>query len=152
MDLYDLSQGKNLVVFIYPGDREGLRYEELAGCTPEVCSFRNAIDQFNNLNTIIFGLNMQSTKCQTMFKQREHLNFDLISDSHGEFIKLFGVGMWQTVESEVNKETFTVRSTVIIKKGGLVVDIISVAKVDGHVDNVLEKIRAMTREPSNYNC
>ena len=43
-----------------------------------------------------------------------------------------------------SKDIFPARSTVIIKKGGLVEDIIRVESVKRHVNDVLKMLRAMT--------
>lgn len=71
---------RHVVLFCFPGDREGLRYPELAGCTPEACSFSDRLSDVTSLGATVFGLSLQSTERQQRFVEREHLTFELLSD------------------------------------------------------------------------
>ncbi len=41
VELNRIARNHHLVLFCYPGDREGLHFPELTGCTPEACSFHD---------------------------------------------------------------------------------------------------------------
>ena len=79
---------EKLVIYIYPltGQPnvelpEG--WDEILGargCTPQACDFSDHHQQFESLNTQVFGLSTQTTEYQLALKNRLHLPFDLLSD------------------------------------------------------------------------
>lgn len=127
-----------VVLFFYPGDREGLRYPELKGCTPEACAFRDALHNFQEAGARVFGVSLQSTDRQREFVDREGLTFELLSDARRELVEAWGVPLWV---SEAGEE-FVVRTTMVVAPGGRVVHVFEDVEVEGHVDAVLEAISA----------
>lgn len=83
---------KPSVLFIYP--RAGSPLEpnlnpELwdsipgaRGCTPQSCSFRDLLQEFNKLDVNIFGLSVQSPVVQKEFVERNHIRFPILSDEN----------------------------------------------------------------------
>jgi peroxiredoxin len=65
--------GKRYMLAFYPADWSG-------GCTKEVCSFRDAITQFDNLNLIVLGVSVDSPFSHYHWAIDENLNFKLLSD------------------------------------------------------------------------
>ena len=129
--------GRNhLVLFFYPGDREGLRYPELVGCTPEACSFRDRLNELRSLGALVFGVSAQPTMRQHDFIRREGLTFELLSDEGWELMESLGIPVW----SSPTGERFPVRTTVVVEKGGLVADIFEDVEVEGHVDMVITSL------------
>lgn len=96
---------EKLVIYVYPltgqpnvALPEG--WDEIPGargCTPQACDFSDHHQQFESLNTQVFGLSTQATEYQLALKNRLHLPFDLLSDvdlklSHSLNLPVFKVG------------------------------------------------------------
>jgi len=143
VNLTAMLKNKNIVLFFYPGDKEGLRYPELIGCTPQACNFRESMTQFEKNNTIIYGVSFQPTEKQKAFAQREGLNFEILSDKEQRLAKALGISIWQTSSK---KEEFPVRQTYIIAQGGIIKKIyedIDSNEINEHVLNVLACVKKL---------
>src|SRR5947209_3248341 len=110
------AANKDIVLYFYPGDGEGERYSELSGCTFEGRSFRDHLDEFRRLETEVFGVSLQTTERQKQFDEREHLNFELLSDSSKKLVRALGIPLWISNAGE----EFVSRNTIVIDKGGRV--------------------------------
>ena len=87
IDLAELSRGR-LVAYLYP--RTGKPGEPLPdgwddipgarGCTPQSCSYRDALAEFERLGATVAGISAQSASEQAEFAAREHIPFPLLSD------------------------------------------------------------------------
>lgn len=129
----------HLVLFLYPGDREGLRYPELAGCTPEACAFRDALADFARADCLVFGVNLHATSRQREFVQREQLGFELLSDTERRLTDALGVAVWRSATGE----EFVVRTTVLVRRGGTVVHAEEVSEPVEHVARILAVVRGL---------
>jgi peroxiredoxin len=87
LDLAELSRGL-LVAYVYP--RTGTPGQPLPdgwddipgarGCTPQSCSYRDALAEFEELGATLVGISAQSAAEQAEFGAREHIPFPLLSD------------------------------------------------------------------------
>ncbi len=90
-DSLDLAQSATglLVAYVYP--RTGVPGQPLPddwddipgarGCTPQSCSYRDAVAEFAALSAKVVGISAQSPAEQHEFAEREHIPFPLLSDS-----------------------------------------------------------------------
>ncbi|KAF9646928.1 peroxiredoxin Q [Thelephora ganbajun] len=65
------------------------------GCTREACQFRDALvenDAFKGSNLRVIGISPDSVEEQDNFVKKQKLTYPVLSDSTGEFRKLYGVG------------------------------------------------------------
>jgi len=86
-DLAELGAGL-LVLYVYP--RTGTPGEPLPhgwddipgarGCTPQACSYRGALADFDRFGASVAGLSAQSEAEQAEFASREHMPFPLLAD------------------------------------------------------------------------
>jgi len=76
--------GKWYLLAFYPADWS-------SGCTKEVCTFRDAISDFDNLNVTVLGVSVDSPFSHRQWAQHENLNFKLLSDQTHQFGKAMGV-------------------------------------------------------------
>jgi thioredoxin-dependent peroxiredoxin len=139
VDLLAEARKTDLVLFFYPGDLEGLRYVELAGCTPEACAFRDSVSQFARLGVQIFGVSLQTPTRQRMFVEREHLPFELLSDGEKALTSALGIPIWKSVAGE----EFVARVTIIVQRGGTISHVFDEVRVEGHVAEVLDALRRL---------
>lgn len=66
-------RGKNVVLLFFP-----LAFTST--CTRELCSVRDNIATYNNLDAIVFGISVDSLYALNRFRQEQQLNFSLLSD------------------------------------------------------------------------
>lgn len=66
-------KGKNLVLLFFPLAFTGV-------CTTELCSMRDAMKQYNDWDTDIVAISVDSPFSLQKFKEQEGLNFPLLSD------------------------------------------------------------------------
>ncbi|OGC96088.1 MAG: hypothetical protein A2W25_08530 [candidate division Zixibacteria bacterium RBG_16_53_22] len=83
MSSRDLA-GKTYVLAFYPADWSG-------GCTREVCTFRDALADFDELNVTVLGVSVDSPFSHRKWAREENLNFKLLSDQTHKFGKAMGV-------------------------------------------------------------
>jgi peroxiredoxin Q/BCP len=129
--LSDLK-GKNVVLYFYPKDNT-------PGCTNEACDFRDRIDFFNNLNTVVIGISPDSLKSHQKFSSKYELNFSILTDE--EHFLSESLNVWQ-LKKNYGKEYYgIVRTTFIIDGNGILRKIYKRVRVKEHVEKVLEYIK-----------
>jgi len=86
-------------------------------CTAELCSIRDNISFYNNVNAKVFGISVDSLHTLAKYKENQNLNFSLLSDfnkdvstAYGSIYEMFGYNM-----KGVSK-----RSAFVIDKNGIV--------------------------------
>lgn len=123
---------KNVVLYFYPKD-------DTPGCTMEAKNFRDQIDNFSSLNTVIIGVSKDSVKCHANFKIKYSLPFYLVSDENAEILEKYGV--WVEKSMFGKKYMGIERATFLIDKKGKVMKVWRNVKVSGHVDEVLSETK-----------
>jgi peroxiredoxin Q/BCP len=133
---FELSdfRGKKLVLYFYPKDNT-------PGCTTESLRFRDLYSDFQAANTEIIGISRDSLRSHDGFKSKLELPFQLISDPDEALCNLFDV---MKMKNMYGKQVRGVeRSTFIIDGAGKLVKEWRGVKVPGHVDEVLEFVKAL---------
>jgi len=69
--------GKNVVLLFFP-----LAFTSV--CTAELCSVRDNLEMYNDLNAQVLGISVDSLHTLKRFKQDQQLNFPLLSDFNKE--------------------------------------------------------------------
>ena len=127
-------KGKNIVIYFYPKDNT-------PGCTLEGQDFRDQHAEFVKCNTVILGVSRDTLSSHEKFKKEQNFSFDLLSDSDEVLSKLFDV---IKLKNMYGKEVMGVeRSTFVIDKQGVLRKEWRKVKVEGHVAEVLEAIKAL---------
>jgi peroxiredoxin Q/BCP len=132
INLADLS-GKIVVLYFYPKD-------DTTGCTSEAKAFSESADAFEALGAVVIGVSRDTVASHTKFKAKYGLNLILASDEHGSVVEAYG--FW--VQKNMYGRTYMgiERSTVLIGPDGKILQVWRKVKVAGHVQQVLETIRA----------
>lgn len=127
-------QGQNLVLYFYPKDHT-------SGCATEGRDFRDNYAEFQKLNCEILGVSRDSLRTHENFRSKQEFPFDLISDGDESLCKLFDVIHEKTMYGK--KHMGVVRSTFVIDDKGVLRKEFRKVKVAGHVEEVLEAVRAL---------
>lgn len=122
-----------LIVYFYPKD-------STPGCTTQAVDFSALKDQFDALNTTIFGISRDSVKAHQNFTEKQVLRIDLISDKEETLCHHFDVIKEKNMYGK--KVMGIERSTFIFHKGTLVKEYRKV-KAAGHAQIVLEELKAL---------
>lgn len=122
-----------LIVYFYPKD-------STPGCTTQAVSFSCLKDQFDALNTHIFGVSRDSVKTHQNFTEKQNLSIDLISDKDEVLCQHFDVIKEKNMYGK--KVMGIERSTFIFHHGTLVKEYRKV-KAAGHAEQVLEDLKAL---------
>ncbi|MDA0905243.1 MAG: thioredoxin-dependent thiol peroxidase, partial [Verrucomicrobia bacterium] len=61
------------------------------GCTTEACALRDEHEQFNKLNTLVFGISPDGGKSHRKFIDKHSLPFSLLVDEGHAIAEAFGV-------------------------------------------------------------
>ena len=127
-------RGKTVVLYFYPKD-------DTPGCTTESCGFRDLKGDFEAAGATILGISRDSVSSHEKFAQKFGLNFPLLADEAGEVCEAYGV--W--VEKVNYGKTYMgiERTTFVIGPDGNIAKVFPKVKVDGHVDKVLEAVKAL---------
>ncbi len=132
----DSFKNQNFIIYFYPKD-------STPGCTTEGQEFRDNYKKFKKLNTEILGVSRESIKSHENFKSKENFQFELLSDPDEKVCKAFDV---MKLKSMYGREYMGVdRSTFFVNKEGKVVKAWRGVKVKGHVSEVLETVRELTK-------
>lgn len=133
---FDLAAhaGKPVVVYFYPKDLT-------PGCTTEACGFRDARTELERAGAVVVGVSKDSPARHAKFRAKHELNFPLISDEDGAICEDWGV--WQLKKFMGREYMGIVRATFLIAPDGTVAQAWPKVRVKGHVDSVLEALRAL---------
>ena len=121
-------KGQRVVLYFYPKDNT-------SGCTQEACDFRDNINRLTNYATVI-GVSPDSIKSHKSFKEKQNLNFILLSDPEHILAQSFDV--WKEKSMYGKKYMGIERSTFILDKDSNIEKEWRKVKVNGHVDEVIE--------------
>lgn len=86
--LFTLSErrGRSVVLAFYPADNS-------PGCTAQLCSYQDELDEFRQLGAEVWGISRQHTGSHEKFARTKRLGFPLLSDEKGDVVNAYGVGL-----------------------------------------------------------
>ncbi|MGA8691209.1 MAG: thioredoxin-dependent thiol peroxidase [Methyloceanibacter sp.] len=122
-------KGKKVVLYFYPKD-------DTPGCTAEACAFRDSLPDFSKIRATVVGVSKDSVASHDKFKTKFKLPFPLASDDDGKVCEAYGA--WVEKSMFGKKYMGIERSTFLIDEKGVVRNIWSKVKVDGHAGEVLK--------------
>ena len=125
-------RGQKVILYFYPKDNT-------SGCTQEACDFRDNINRLTSFATVI-GVSPDSIKSHLKFKEKQSLNFILLSDPEHKLAEAFKV--WVEKSMYGRKYMGIERSTFVLDENLNIIKEWRKVKVKGHVDEVLEYLNA----------
>ena len=124
-------KGKKVVIYFYPKD-------DTPGCTKEACSFRDGFSEIQRKGAIILGVSTDSVESHKKFKEKYHLNFQLLSDADKKVVNAYRV--WKEKAMYGKKYMGIERTTFVIDENGKIKKVFPKVKVEGHYDEVLAEL------------
>lgn len=109
-------------------------------CTAELCSVRDNLSHYNNLNARVFGISVDSLFTLAKYKEDQRLNFPLLSDfnknvseAYGCLYETFGFGM-----KGVSK-----RAAFVIDQSGIVkyAEVLEIATEQPNFEKIMEALK-----------
>lgn len=104
------------------------------GCTAESCDFRDSYDEFSEAGYDVVGVSPDPPSRNAKFKEKEGLNFDLLSDEDHQLAE--SVGAWGEKKMYGKTTEGLIRSTFVIDESGRVEKAYRNVRAKGHVGRV----------------
>lgn len=122
-----------VVLYFYPKD-------DTPGCTKEAIQFTEHLEGFAASGATILGISKDTVTKHEKFIAKHDLKIALLSDADGDVCERFGV--W--VEKNMyGKQYMGIERATFLISGGKIARIWRKVKVPGHVDEVLNAVRAL---------
>jgi len=132
--LSSLRGQKNVVLLFVPFAFTGV-------CTTELCSVRDTMNNYANLNAEVFGISVDSPFAQKQWKEKEQLNFTLLSDFNREACKAYGA----YYDNLLGLQGVAKRAAFVIDKAGQVryAEILDNARNLPNFDSIRETLQGL---------
>ena len=121
-------KGQKVILYFYPKDNT-------SGCTQEACDFRDNINRLTSFATVI-GVSPDSIKSHLKFKEKQSINFILLSDPEHKLAEAFNV--WVEKSMYGRKYMGIERSTFVLDENLNIIKEWRKVKVKSHVDEVID--------------
>jgi peroxiredoxin Q/BCP len=116
--------GRKVIVYVYPAAMT-------PGCTKQACDFRDSLQSLASAGFAVLGLSPDKPEKLAKFRERDSLNFPLLSDPEKTTLEAYGA----YGEKKLYGKTVTgvIRSTFVIDEAGKVERAMYNVKATGHV-------------------
>lgn len=126
VSLADLK-GKKTILFFYPAAMT-------PGCTKEACDFRDSMSSLTAHGYNVVGISRDEPAKLQQFRERDGLNFDLLSDPDHSVHEAYGA--WGEKMNYGKEIEGVIRSTFVLDENGNLVHELKNVKATGHVGRV----------------
>jgi len=126
--------GKTVVLYFYPKD-------DTSGCTKEAIGFTEKLPEFEAAGAVVLGLSKDPVSKHDKFVAKHDLGVTLLSDDGSDTVERYGA--WVEKSMYGKKYMGIDRSTYLIDGTGKLARIWRKVKVPGHVDEVLDAVKAL---------
>lgn len=128
------TRGSKVVLYFYPKDNT-------PGCTQQGADFRDCFAAFRKAATQVYGISRDSIRSHEAFKAKMKFPFELLSDPDEAVCGSFGVMKLKNMYGR--KVRGIERSTFVVDKEGVLAREWRGVKVPGHVQEVLNFVKAL---------
>jgi peroxiredoxin len=104
------QKGNNVLLLFFP-----LAFTST--CTAELCSVRDNLSFYNNVNAKVFGISVDSINTLAKYKNEQQLNFTLLSDFNKEVSALYE-SLYE--QFSYNMKGVSKRSAFVIDQTGII--------------------------------
>lgn len=106
-------RGKRVILFAYPA-------AGTSGCTTQACGFRDQFPKLQANNVVVLGISPDTPKDQLAWKEKEGLQYDLLSDPDHKILEAWGA--WGEKNNYGRTYEGVIRSHWVIDEEGKVID------------------------------
>ena len=103
--------GKRVILYFYPKDNTG-------GCTKQAVGYRALKDSIDRLGIEIIGVSRDSVASHKKFREKNSLNFTLLSDPERKVTELYDT--WKEKKNYGKTAMGVVRTTYLIDEDGII--------------------------------
>jgi peroxiredoxin Q/BCP len=129
-------RGRPVVLYFYPKD-------DTPGCTREACAFRDRKNDLATAGAVLLGVSPDDVKSHGKFRDKHSLNFPLLADPGHQVADLYGA--WREKNMYGKKFMGIQRSTFLIDRDGKIAKVWKSVKVDGHDQQVIDALAALSK-------
>ena len=120
-------RGQQVIVYFYPAAMT-------PGCTKEACDFRDSIQSLAAAGVTVLGISPDKPERLAKFRDRDNLNFPLLSDPDHAVEQAYGAYGEKTL---YGKTTIgVIRSTFLVDEQGKIARAYYNVKATGHVERL----------------
>ena len=120
-------RGQQVIVYFYPAAMT-------PGCTKEACDFRDSIQSLAAAGVTVLGISPDKPAKLAKFRERDSLNFPLLSDPDHKVEQAYGAYGEKTL---YGKTTIgVIRSTFLVDEQGKIARAYYNVKATGHVERL----------------
>ncbi|TCJ16428.1 peroxiredoxin [Rubrobacter taiwanensis] len=113
--------GQTTVLYFYPKD-------QTPGCTKEACAFRDRMPDYERAGIKVYGVSLDPPESHRRFRERNGLNFPLLTDEDGQAAKSLGI---------LSEKGYARRVTFLLDPEGTVVRVYPEVSPETHAGEVL---------------
>jgi peroxiredoxin Q/BCP len=126
-------RGQSVVVYFYPK-------ADTPGCTTQACGVRDHYADYRSAGAVVLGVSPDTVAKVKRFYDKQGLNFTLLADEGHAVAERYGV--W--VEKSMYGRTYfgNERTTFIIDRDGVLVEVLRKVKPAEHDQRVLKALEA----------
>ncbi|WP_283786194.1 thioredoxin-dependent thiol peroxidase [Bermanella sp. WJH001] len=125
-------RGQTVVLYFYPKAMT-------PGCTTQACNLRDSKKELDKLNVVTLGISPDAPARLLKFKERDNLNFTLLSDEDHAIADKYGV--WGPKKFMGREFDGIHRITFIIDEKGKLIHIMDKFKTKTHHEDVLNYLK-----------
>src|SRR5271169_7178734 len=120
-------QGKRVIVYFYPAAMT-------PGCTKQACDFRDSLSSLAAAGVAVLGISPDPPAKLAKFRDRDNLNFPLLSDPDHAVEKAYGAYGEKVLYGKTS--VGVIRSTFLVDAGGKIARAYYNVKATGHVERL----------------
>jgi thioredoxin-dependent peroxiredoxin len=124
-------RGRRVIVYFYPAAMT-------PGCTKEACDFRDSLASLAASGFAVLGISPDTPAKLAKFRDREGLNFPLLSDPQHAVLTAYGA--WGEKMLYGKKSVGVIRSTFVIGPDGTIEKAQYGVKATGHVARLRDEL------------
>jgi peroxiredoxin Q/BCP len=135
MSLSSYRGKKNVVLYFYPKDGT-------PGCTIQAIDFSDRENEFERLETVVFGVSRDDVISHQSFRDEHGLTVQLLADTEQEVCRMYQV-LDEKKEAAGRSRPCITRSTFIIDKKGTIRHILREVSPRNHANEVLRVVKQL---------
>jgi thioredoxin-dependent peroxiredoxin len=117
-------RGRKVVLYFFPAAMT-------PGCTTQACDFRDNLSSLATAGLAVVGVSPDQPAALAQFRDKEALNFPLLSDPDRKVLEAYGA--WGEKTRYGKRTVGVIRSTFVIDEGGRIENALYNVRATGHV-------------------